>query len=157
MKHTIPPWVIYELKTYKVYSLESPNVTAYCKSPSTNNLELNVESLPIVCRGAVYVTHDYGSEVYHVLDKPSMLWPGKYTVTISKEGKYCCVTKSGGPIDLECNIINGPIDFKAGQTILLLDGSIKVNGYTYSDITQLDLSEDKTFITNHAILAWTII
>jgi hypothetical protein len=158
MRHDIPPWFIYELKTYRVYSLEYPNTIADCKSPSETTLESNTKSLPVVCRGAAYVTHSYGSDVYQVLETPALLWPGKYTVSLSQGGKYCCVVhKEGNSINLACRLITTPTTFKAGQTVLLLDGSISINGYVYSDITQLDLTEDKTFITTHAILAWTII
>lgn len=153
-----PPWQVHTLRNYRIYVLENPYVVATVKSPSVSNLEQNIKSLPILCRGGGYITHAYGSETVFPGEEPKMLWPGDYNISISDDARYCCVVAiSEANIGMEYGIITEPKLFKAGQTLLLLDGQISINGYVYNQITQIDLAEDKTIITERAVVAWTVI
>jgi hypothetical protein len=137
--------------------LQSPYLVASVKSPVNSDLERNVKSLPVVCTGAAYVTHDYGSETYFPGQHPTNLWNCDYQIAISNDGKYCCVVSiSEETVNLECAITSSKV-FESGQTILLLDGEVTVNGIAFSGIRQFDLKERTVFETERAVLAWTVI
>lgn len=152
-------WVIHCLKDYRIYVLESPYTQAVIKSPANNDREENFKSLPVVCRGTCTATDPYGnSELYNVGEYSKHPMVGDYTFTINPEGKYCCIVSvSQETVELDFAVQSLSKVFQAGQTVLLLDGSVTVNGIEYSEIKQFDLNTETSFITSGATLAWTVI
>ena len=67
------------------------------------------------------------------------------------------VSISKPEIDLVYGRLTDNTLFNSGQTVLLLDGEITLNGQTFNHVHEFNLTEDTIFETNGASASWTVI
>lgn len=156
----LPPWKVRSLTDYRVFLLEAPNLTAVLGTPEGLVAgQPNLYSMPLVIKGAAFVTHDSIQVPYYLGQTSTDWWPDS-RITLSNDGKYVCIF----PLyDKEHNLV--PVILNADDsitvtntTIISLEGSLLVNGYTYNGIHQINVSEPTEIkALNKAVLVQKVI
>lgn len=152
----VPPWKVRQLPDYRVSVLEAPYLNANLgTSVVYTEGEPNLYSLPVITRGAATFLFPDGSMYTLFKGQTSTDWTSNIDLTLSNGGRYVCVFPlRENKHNLKVACLTEPTSFNA-TTIVLLDGELTINGYTYSNIQQITIKEQTVLHTENAVIAWT--
>lgn len=152
----VPPWKVRQLPDYRVSVLEAPYLNATIGSSEVYSAgEDNLYSLLVVTRGAATFLAPNGRMITLFKGQTTTEWDNDVKLSLSNNGRYVCIFPlRSNKHNLKVACLTEPTLFD-NVTILLIDGTITINGYVYSNIQQITVKESTLIHTEDAVIAWT--